>query len=132
MINPTGLEAQMIGGFSDGIALTLTSSVHLKQGHFLEASWDNYFYTRQWKRPEVLRGPHRRIRQDPTGGAGEAGVAASAAATACAYVRAMGIDPTRQKLRFPINHDTSLLEVRPKSFVPPVPQSPTNGLRYTY
>ena len=132
VINPTGLEAQMIGGFSDGIALTLTSSVHLKQGHFLEASWDNYFYTRQWNAPKSFE--VHIVDSDKTrpGGAGEAGVAASAAATACAYVRAMGIDPTRQKLRFPINHDTSLSKFVPKSFVPPVPQSPTNGLRYTY
>ena len=40
-----------MGGFMDGLALTLTSSVHLRDGHFLEASWDNYFYTRQWNVP---------------------------------------------------------------------------------
>ena len=51
VVNPTGLKAQMMGGFSDGMALTLTSSVHLRDGHFLEASWDNYFYTRQWNIP---------------------------------------------------------------------------------
>ena len=48
---PAGLKAQMMGGFSDGLALALTSSVHLRDGHFLEASWDNYFYTRQWNIP---------------------------------------------------------------------------------
>lgn len=51
VINPQGLEAQMLGGVSDGIALALTSSLHLRDGHFLEASWDNYFYTRQWNVP---------------------------------------------------------------------------------
>ena len=25
--------------------------MHLRDGHFLEASWDNYFYTRQWNVP---------------------------------------------------------------------------------
>ena len=38
-------------GFMDGLALTLTSSCHLEDGRFLEASWDNYFYTRQWNVP---------------------------------------------------------------------------------
>ena len=51
VINPRGLEAQMQGGINDGIALALTSSLHLRDGHFLEASWDNYFYTRQWNTP---------------------------------------------------------------------------------
>ena len=132
VINPTGLEAQMIGGFSDGIALTLTSSVHLKQGHFLEASWDNYFYTRQWNAPKSFEVHIVDSGKTRPGGAGEAGVAASAAATACAYVRAMGIDPTRQTLRFPINHNTSLSKFVPKSFVPSVPPSPVDGLKYTY
>ncbi|MHA4820480.1 molybdopterin cofactor-binding domain-containing protein, partial [Streptomyces aculeolatus] len=45
-VNPRGLEAQMMGCLMDGIALALTSSLHLREGHFLEASWDNYFYTR--------------------------------------------------------------------------------------
>ena len=86
VVNPRGLKAQMMGGFSDGLALALTSSVHLKDGHFLEASWDNYFYTRQWNIPPEFE---RRSSCTPTseqpGGAGEAGVAASCAAVACAY-----------------------------------------------
>ena len=131
VINPRGLEAQMIGGFSDGIALTLTSSCHLKAGHFLEASWDNYFYTRQWNIPPELEVHVLPSDKGRPGGAGEAGVAASAAATACAYVRAMGIDPTAQTMRFPIAHDTSLSAFVPKSFVPSVPASPTNGLKLT-
>ncbi|WP_055573675.1 molybdopterin cofactor-binding domain-containing protein, partial [Streptomyces prasinopilosus] len=53
-VNPRGLEAQMTGCLMDGIALTLTSSLHLRDGHFLEASWDNYFYTRQWNTPPEL------------------------------------------------------------------------------
>ncbi|MFL6061330.1 MAG: molybdopterin cofactor-binding domain-containing protein [Marmoricola sp.] len=125
-INPKGLEAQMMGGVSDGIALALTSSLHLQDGHFLEASWDNYFYTRQWNAPldfECIVMPP--TTGDP-GGAGEAGVAASVAATACAYARATGVVPTR----FPINHDTLSFDV--KSFVPPVPASPTDGLSHTY
>jgi isoquinoline 1-oxidoreductase beta subunit len=125
-INPRGLEAQMMGCVSDGIAPALTSSLHLRDGHFLEASWDNYFYTRQWNVPPEFEC----IVMPPTtgvpGGAGEAGVAASVAAVACAYARATGTVPTR----FPVNHDALSFEV--KSFVPPIPPSPTDGLSHTY
>ncbi len=50
-INPLGLEAQMIGGIMDGIAQALTYSLHLQDGHFLEGSWDNAYYTREWNCP---------------------------------------------------------------------------------
>jgi isoquinoline 1-oxidoreductase beta subunit len=126
-INPRGLEAQMHGGISDGIAQALTSSMHLRDGHFLEASWDNYFYTRQWNTPPDVRV----IVMPPTtgvpGGAGEAGVAASMAAVACAYARATGRMPTY----FPINHNDPL-QFKVKPFVPPVPPSPVNGLEMTF
>ncbi|GAA1775200.1 molybdopterin-dependent oxidoreductase [Nocardioides hankookensis] len=127
VVNPRGLEAQMQGGINDGIALALTSSMHLRDGHFLEASWDNYFYTRQWNTPpevEVIVMPSD---SGQPGGAGEAGVAATFAAVACAYARATGTTPAY----FPVNH-RDRLEFKPKPYVPPVPPSPTNGLKLTY
>ena len=127
VINPTGLEAQMQGGINDGIALALTSSMHLRKGHFLEASWDNYFYTRQWNTPPDVRVITVASDVDQPGGAGEAGVAATFAAVACAYARATGTVPTY----FPVNHRDDLA-FEPKPFVPPIPPSPTNGLRLTY
>ena len=54
-INPRGLEAQMQGGINDGIAQALTSTIPSADGHFLEASWDNYFYTRQWNTPPKVQ-----------------------------------------------------------------------------
>ncbi|MGN6780357.1 MAG: molybdopterin cofactor-binding domain-containing protein [Marmoricola sp.] len=126
VLNPRGLEAQMMGGFSDGMALVLTSSMHLRDGAFLEASWDNYFYTRQWNVPPDFTAIAMPSTNDQPGGAGEAGVAASAAAVACAYTRATRPLPNR----FPINQDT--LSFTPKPFVPSVPPSPTDGLKYTY
>ncbi|MFJ8925914.1 molybdopterin cofactor-binding domain-containing protein [Streptomyces sp. NPDC102364] len=120
-VNPRGLEAQMMGCLMDGIAQTLTSSLHLKDGHFLEASWDNYLYTRQWNTPPELDIIVMPNTSEKPGGAGELGVAASMAAVACAYARATGTMPTT----FPINHDT--LSFTPKPTVPPVPQSPTDG-----
>ena len=125
VVNPRGLEAQMQGGINDGIALALTSSLHLRDGHFLEGSWDNYFYTRQWNTPPDVRVIVMPSEETVPGGAGEAGVAASFAAVACAYARATGTMPTE----FPINHAT--LSFEPKPFVPPVPQSPTDGLELT-
>ncbi|MEV4966363.1 molybdopterin cofactor-binding domain-containing protein [Streptomyces sp. NPDC024062] len=125
-VNPRGLEAQMMGCAMDGIALALTSSLHLRDGYFLEASWDNYFYTRQWNTPPEL---DIVIMPDTTGkpgGAGELGVAASMAAVACAYGRATGTMPTT----FPVNHGT--LSFEPKPTTPPVPQSPTDGLDHAY
>ncbi|MFE7174558.1 molybdopterin cofactor-binding domain-containing protein [Streptomyces sp. NPDC057616] len=126
-VNPRGLEAQMMGGIMDGIAITLSSGLHLDNGHFLEGSWDNYFYTRQWNTPPKLE----IVVMPPTGGkpggAGELAVAGAMAAVACAYGRATGTMPTT----FPINHDGPLgFEPLPTS--PPVPASPTDGLSRAY
>jgi isoquinoline 1-oxidoreductase subunit beta len=120
-VNPRGLEAQMTGCVMDGIALALTASLHLRAGHFLEASWDNYFYTRQWNVPPEVRIIIMPSTSETPGGAGELGVAASMAAVACAYGRATGTMPTS----FPINHGT--LSFEPKPTVPPIPPSPTDG-----
>ncbi|MGY2701494.1 molybdopterin cofactor-binding domain-containing protein [Nocardioides sp. HB32] len=127
VVNPRGLEAQMQGGINDGIALALTSSLHLRDGHFLEASWDNYFYTRQWNTPPEVEVVVMPSDSGQPGGAGEAGVAATFAAVACAYARAVGEVPAY----FPVNHRDPL-RFRPKPVVPPIPQSPTNGLRKVY
>ncbi len=125
VINPRGVEAQMQGGVMDGIALTLTSSCHLRDGKFLEGSWDNYFYTRQWNVPKDLEVHIMPSDSDTPGGIGEAAVGSTAAAVACAYVRATGETPKY----FPINHGQ--ISFKPKPYVPSVPPSPTNGLKLT-
>ncbi|MFF4695149.1 molybdopterin cofactor-binding domain-containing protein [Streptomyces chattanoogensis] len=121
-INPRGLEAQMMGCFNDGLALALTSSLHIKDGIPLEGSWDNYFYTRQWNTPPDLRVVVMPSTSDKPSGAGELGVAPAFAAIACAYARATGRLPTS----FPINHGTLAFE--PLPLEPSTPQSPTDGL----
>jgi isoquinoline 1-oxidoreductase beta subunit len=132
-INPLGLEAQMIGGIMDGIAQALTYSLHLTDGYFLEGSWDNAYYTREWNCPpnslpsegiQVIIMPPN---QTEPGGAGEFGVAASMAAVANAYARATGTMPTS----FPINHNQPL-GFTPLPTVPPIPQSPTDGLQEAF
>jgi isoquinoline 1-oxidoreductase subunit beta len=125
-INPRGLEAQMIGGVNDGIALALTSSLHIDAGLPQEGSWDNYFYTRQWNTPldlEVIILPN--TSENPSG-AGELAVAPAFAAVACAYARATGAMPTT----FPINHATPGFTPYPAE--PSTPQSPTDGLSHTF
>jgi isoquinoline 1-oxidoreductase beta subunit len=126
-INPLGLEAQMMGGIMDGIAQALTYSLHLKDGYFLEGSWDNAYYTREWNAPFDVQVIIMPPNQSEPGGAGEFGVAASMAAVANAYARATGTMPTS----FPINHDAPL-GFTPLPTVPPIPQSPTNGLQEAF
>ncbi|WP_418058690.1 molybdopterin cofactor-binding domain-containing protein [Pimelobacter simplex] len=123
VVNPLGVEAQMMGGFSDGMAQALTYGNHLVDGHFLEASWDNSAYTRQWNTPPDFRCEVMESDRREPGGIGEAGVAASMAAVACAYARATGTMPTE----FPINFRAPL-HFEPKPFVPSVPESPVDGL----
>ncbi|WP_031479889.1 molybdopterin cofactor-binding domain-containing protein [Streptomyces bicolor] len=122
-VNPRGLQAQMMGGIMDGIAITLSSGLHLTDGHFLEGSWDNYFYTRQWNTPPELEIVVMPPTTETPGGAGELAVAGAMAAVACAYGRATGTMPTT----FPLNHGEPLgFEPLPTS--PPIPASPTDGL----
>ncbi|MFJ7219184.1 molybdopterin cofactor-binding domain-containing protein [Amycolatopsis sp. NPDC098790] len=125
-INPRGLEAQMIGGLNDGIAMCLTSSIHIKDGLPLEGSWDNYFYTREWNTPPETRVVVMPNTSDSPSGAGELAVAPSFAAVACAYARAVGKMPTS----FPINHGT--LSFEPLPVQPSTPPSPTDGLDHAY
>jgi isoquinoline 1-oxidoreductase beta subunit len=127
-INPLGLEAQMMGGMMDGIAQVLSYSLHLKDGAFLEHSWDAAFYTRQWNTPTDVQVVVMPPTTDDPGGAGEFSVAPSMAATACAYARATGTLPTS----FPVNHNRSDLGFTPAPTVPSVPASPTDGLTKTY
>jgi isoquinoline 1-oxidoreductase beta subunit len=125
-INPRGLEAQMIGGLQDAIALALTSSLHIKNGIPLEGSWDDYFYTREWNTPPDVRVVIMPNTSDSPSGAGELAVAPAFAAIACAYARATGTMPTY----FPINHGT--LGFEPLPLEPSTPQSPTDGLDHTF
>ncbi|MCX5317055.1 molybdopterin cofactor-binding domain-containing protein [Streptomyces sp. NBC_00154] len=126
-VNPRGLQAQMMGGIMDGIALTLSSGLHLRDGHFLESSWDNYFYTRQWNTPPELEIVVMPPTTGTPGGAGELPVAGAMAAVACAYGRATGIMPTT----FPLNHGEPL-SFTPLPTTPPIPASPTDGLAHAY
>jgi isoquinoline 1-oxidoreductase beta subunit len=123
-INPMGLRAQMMGGVMDGIAQALSYSLHLKDGYFLEGSWDDAHYTRQWNMPPELQVIVMPQTTNDPGGAGEFGVAATMAATACAYRKATGKMPTE----FPINHSDPL-DFEPFATIPSIPASPTDALK---
>jgi isoquinoline 1-oxidoreductase beta subunit len=124
-LNPLGLEAQMMGGCMDGIAQALSYSLHLKDGYFLEGSWDQAHYTRQWNTPPQVDIIVMPASSDSPGGAGEFGVAASMAATACAYARATGKLPTY----FPVNHFD--VDFTPLPTTPSIAESPTDGLTHS-
>lgn len=125
LVNPLGAQAQLQGGVMDGIALAQTSSLHLVDGAFLEGSYDDFRYTRQWNVPfdvEVIMLP-----EDPmseVGGFGEVGVGPTAAAVVCAIGAARNSYPSY----IPISHNAGIpFEVKP--FDPSTPQSPTDGLQ---
>jgi isoquinoline 1-oxidoreductase subunit beta len=122
-INPLGIQAQIMGGIMDGIAQVLSYGLHLEKGAYLEGSWDNAFYTREWNVPPEVQVIVMPTTTGTPGGVGEFGVGTSMAAVACAYGRATGKTPTS----FPINHDGPLGFV-PYPTVPPIPASPTDGL----
>lgn len=122
-INPLGLRAQMEGGVMTGISHVFTGSLHLRDGKFLEGSWDDYRYTRHWNAPPEIDVIVMPASGDRPGGAGELAVGAATAAVACAYARAVGEMPTS----FPIGH-TKDVPFEVKDFVPPLPPSPTDGL----
>lgn len=123
-INVLGVKAQIMGGAMDGIAQALTYSLHLKDGLFLEGSWDNAFYMRQWNVPPEVNIIVLPANTADPGGCGELGVAAAMAATANAYAKATGKMPTE----FPIMHNRADLGFDPQPRVPSIPQAPTNGL----
>ncbi|MDQ1698006.1 MAG: isoquinoline 1-oxidoreductase subunit beta [Frankiaceae bacterium] len=124
-INPRGLEAQMMGGAMDAIGQILTESMHLRDGYFLEGSWDDYYYTRQWNVPRDIKVIVMPPSSDAPGGAGEFGVAVTKAAVACALAQATHETPAY----FPINHFDPL-PFHPFPTEPPIPQSPRDGLKH--
>ncbi|MFJ9586829.1 xanthine dehydrogenase family protein molybdopterin-binding subunit [Streptomyces acidicola] len=100
VINPRGLEAQLLGGLTDAISTTLRAGLHIDRGLPLEGSYSQFHYASQKDSPRdvkifVIEGA------DEPGGAGELGVPAAVGAVANAYARATGTRPRS----FPVNFD---------------------------
>src|SRR3954452_9753270 len=70
-VNPLGIKAQMMGGAMDGIAQALSYGLHLKDGYFLEGSWDDAAYARQWNTPPNVEGIGLPTSTDKPKGIGE-------------------------------------------------------------
>ncbi|MFF7763925.1 xanthine dehydrogenase family protein molybdopterin-binding subunit [Streptomyces griseorubiginosus] len=100
VINPRGLEAQLLGGLTDAISTTLRAGLHIDKGLPLEGSYSQFHYARQKDTPKDVR-IHILEGADEPGGAGELGVPAAVGAVANAYARATGTRPRS----FPVNFD---------------------------
>jgi isoquinoline 1-oxidoreductase beta subunit len=125
-VNPRGIEAQMMGGAMDAIGQILSESLHLRDGYFLEGSWDDYYYTRQWNSPPELKVIVMPPSSDAPGGVGEFPIAVTKSAVAGALARATGELPSY----FPVNHKDPL-PFEPFPTEPPIPPSPRDGLKHT-
>lgn len=115
-INPSGIEAQMLGGLADAIALVLSAGLTLQDGLPLEGSYAQYRYTKMKDFPrdvQVILMPNV---GHPTGGIGEVGLSATSGAIANAYARATGIKPRR----FPLNAAPAFTPVAPGRLPAPV------------
>lgn len=99
VINPSGAEAQLMGGVNDGISTILRAGVHITDGAVLESSFGDFQYARQKHSPLTFQAHFLNTARE-SGGAGELAVPAAAGAVANAYARATGVVPKR----FPINH----------------------------
>jgi isoquinoline 1-oxidoreductase beta subunit len=97
VVNPRGLEAQLMGAAIDGISTILRAGLHIDRGAVRESSFVDFGYARQRHSPLCFEA-HILPSTRPPGGAGELGVPAAAAAVANAYARATGTRPRR----FPI------------------------------
>ncbi|MER6288775.1 xanthine dehydrogenase family protein molybdopterin-binding subunit [Streptomyces sviceus] len=100
VINPRGLEAQLLGGLTDAISTTLRAGLHIDKGLPLEGSYSQFHYARQKDAPKDVR-IHVIEGAGEPGGAGELGVPAAVGAVANAYARATGTKPRS----FPVNFD---------------------------
>jgi isoquinoline 1-oxidoreductase beta subunit len=103
-INPLGLQAQLLGGLTDGISTILQAGVHLDKGLPLEASYAQFHYARQRHTPPAVDITIMPANGEP-GGAGELGVPAAAAAVANAYARATATSPRRFPINFAVDFD---------------------------
>jgi isoquinoline 1-oxidoreductase beta subunit len=115
-INPSGIEAQMLGGLADSIALVLNAGLTLQDGLPLESSYAQYRYTKMKDFPKDVQVILMPNVGNPTGGLGEVGLSASSGAIANAYARATGVRPRR----FPLNAAPAFTPVAPGQLPAPV------------
>lgn len=87
-VNPLGIEAQVQGGCSDGVALALTAAIDVQDGAVVQNSWDDYNWTSITTMPKIVT--HIIQGADDFGGMGEVGVPSVAPAIANAVFAVTG------------------------------------------
>jgi isoquinoline 1-oxidoreductase beta subunit len=96
-VNPETIEAQLQGAIAYGLAATLHSAIHLKDGGAQESNFDDYKVLRLAEMPEVE--VHIVPSTDPPGGVGEPGTPPIAPAVANAVFALTGRRLTDLPLR---------------------------------
>ncbi len=99
VVNPTGLEAQVIGAATDAISSILRTGLHLDNGAIRESSYGDFEIARMKDTPPEIVVHFMPTNGERPGGAGELVLPAAAAAIANAFARATGIKPRRFPLR---------------------------------
>ncbi|MBS1707569.1 MAG: xanthine dehydrogenase family protein molybdopterin-binding subunit, partial [Armatimonadetes bacterium] len=96
VINPKGVEAQIQGAASDGVATALHAAITVKDGEIEQSNWHNYEWLRFDSAPSVE--VHIAGEGDSPGGMGEVGYPGVPAAVANAVFAATG----KRVRKFPI------------------------------
>lgn len=99
VVNPTGLEAQVIGAATDAISSILRTGLHLDNGAIRESSYSDFEIAQMKHTPPEIEVHFMPSNGERPGGAGELALPAVAAAIANAFARATGIKPRRFPLR---------------------------------
>lgn len=99
VVNPRGLEAQVISAATDAISYIIRTGLHLDNGAIRESSYGDFEIARMNNTPSNIKVHFMPPNGDTPGGAGELVVPAAAAAITNAFARATGIQPRRFPLR---------------------------------
>ena len=108
-INPSGIEAQMMGGLSDSISLILNAGLNFQDGLPLESSFSNFRFAKMRDYPKDVQIIIMPNVGDAIAGLGEVGLSANSGAIANAYARATGLKPRK----FPLNAQPAFTPVAP-------------------
>jgi isoquinoline 1-oxidoreductase beta subunit len=102
-INPTGIEAQLLGGLAESISIVLRAGLHMQNGLPLEGSYSQYHFARMKHFPKDVQIIIMPANGGAIGGLGEVGLSANSGAIANAWARATGIKPRNFPLYFPVD-----------------------------
>lgn len=99
VVNPRGLEGQVISAINDAIAYVIRTGLHLDDGAIRESSYGDFEIPRMNNAPPEIEVHFMPPNGDRPGGAGELVVPAAAATIANTFARATCIKPRRFPLR---------------------------------